>query len=260
MRMIRGLGAAVTLLVGVSVAVAKDDAADLTRLTEVLQVGPGSVVADVGAGPGALLTIPMATAVGPSGKVIATDIGDMFAKLRETVQKAGARNVEVIEGQPSNSNLPPECCDGIFIRNVYHHFADPAAMNTSLWASLKPGGRLAIIDFRPRGPEAISPADRDEGDQHGVSPESVTTELLAAAFQLIMSEDRSDADRWFLVVVEKPLRPILQKELRISAAQDFTRIVAGLDIFSSIPADIRRMSEVLLPEFDARSAWYQQPG
>jgi ubiquinone/menaquinone biosynthesis C-methylase UbiE len=214
MRSIRGIGAAVTLLVGVSAAVAQNDAADLKRLTEVLQVSPGSVVADVGAGPQALLTIPMATVVGPSGKVYATDVGDMLGKLRETVQKAGAQNVEVVEGHPSNSNLPPECCDGIFIRNVYHHFADPAAMNASLWASLKRGGRLAIIDFRPRGREAISPADRDEGDQHGVSPESVTKELLTAGFQLITSEDRSDADKWFLVVVEKPLRPILLSDLR----------------------------------------------
>jgi hypothetical protein len=67
---------------------------------------------------------------------------------RETFQKAGAQKVEVIEGQPSSSNLPRECCDGIFIRSVYQNFADRAAMNASLWASLKPG-RLAIIDVPP---------------------------------------------------------------------------------------------------------------
>jgi ubiquinone/menaquinone biosynthesis C-methylase UbiE len=201
-RIIRAIGA-VTLLLGVSASVAQNNAADLTRLTEVLQIRPGSVVADVGAGPEALLTIPMATAVGASGKVYATDIGDMLAKLRETVQKAGAQNVEIIEGQSSRTNLPTDCCDGIFIRNVYHHFADPAAMNASLFASLKRGGRLAVIDFRPRGREADSPADRDEGDRHGVRPESVAKELQAAGFQLVTIEDRPNADKWFLVVVEK---------------------------------------------------------
>ncbi len=204
MRRIGAIGAALTLLVMGSAVIAQDNAADLARLTEVLRLGRGSVVADVGAGPEALITIPMAAAVGPSGKVYATDLRDMLAKLREAIQKAAARNVEVIEGQPSSSNLPPECCDAIVVRNVYHHFADPATMNASLWASLKRGGRLAVIDFRPSGREAISPADRAEGDHHGVSPESVTKELLAAGFQLVTSEDRPGADKWFLVVVERP--------------------------------------------------------
>ena len=204
MRTIRGLGAIVMLVAGVSAALAQNDAADHARLTEVLHVGPGSVVADVGAGPEALLTIRMASTVGPSGKVYATDIGDMLPKLRESVRRAGVQNVEVIEGQSSSTNLPAECCEGIFIRNVYHHFADPAAMNASLWKSLKPGGRLAIIDFRPRGREASSPGDRDEGDRHGVGRETVTRELLQVGFELITSDDRSNT--WFVVVVAKPAK------------------------------------------------------
>jgi ubiquinone/menaquinone biosynthesis C-methylase UbiE len=193
----------VALLLGASAALAQDNAADVARLTEVLQVQvhPGSVLADIGAGPEALLTIPMARSVGASGRVYATDIGEMLPRLRETVRKAGVQNVEILEGQAWSTNLPNECCEGIFIRNVYHHFADPAAMNGSLWMSLKAGGRLAIIDFRPRGREATSPADRDEGDQHGVNPETVTRELLLAGFELLTSEDRPD--RWFLVIVEK---------------------------------------------------------
>jgi predicted methyltransferase len=194
--------AIITILVGASVAVAQDNAADFTRLTEVLQVRPGSVVADIGAGPEALLTIPMATRVGPAGKVYATELGGL-ERLRQTVRKAGMQNVEVLEGDPSRTNLPTECCDAIFIRNVYHHFADPAAMNASLWKSLKSGGRLAIIDFRPVGQEA-APGRRDGGDQHGVSAATVIQELLQADFKLMSSEDRPD--RWFLVVVEKPAR------------------------------------------------------
>jgi ubiquinone/menaquinone biosynthesis C-methylase UbiE len=202
MRMTRAISTIVILLTGVAAAVAQNDTADHAWLADALRVGPGSVVADVGAGPEALLTIPMAGTVGPSGKVYATDIGDTVEKLRQRVRKADLPNVEIIEGGPSSTNLPAECCDAIFIRNVYHHFADPAAMNASLWQSLKPGGRLAIVDFRPRGREASSPEDRDQGDQHGVSRETVSKELLQAGFELIASEDR--AKTWFVVVVAKP--------------------------------------------------------
>jgi ubiquinone/menaquinone biosynthesis C-methylase UbiE len=199
-----GIVALVVLLTWTSFAQAQDNTADVARLTEVLRVSPGQVLADIGAGPEALLTIPMAKAVGPAGKVYATDLGQMLGRVRDSVERAGAMNVEIVEGQPSGTNLPENCCDGIFIRNVYHHFADPPAMNASLWRTLKPGGRLAVIDFRPRGSEAASPAGRDGGDQHGVSPETVSRELAQAGFRLISSEDRPD--RWFIVVVEKAVR------------------------------------------------------
>ena len=191
----------IATLVTSSVIHAQDNAADAARLFEVLRVAPGQVLADIGAGPEALLTIPMARAVGPAGKIYATDVAEMLGRVRETIEKSGLTNVEVIEGQPSATNLPPECCEAMFIRNVYHHFADPSAMNASLWRSLRPGGRLAVIDFRPRGSEAASPADRDDGDQHGVNPGTVSKELVQAGFTLISSEDRPD--RWFIVVVEK---------------------------------------------------------
>ena len=167
-------------LVAGSAIQAQDNAADAARLVEVLRVAPGRVLADIGAGPEALLTMPMAKAVGTAGRVYATDLGELLGRLRQTIAKAGVGNVEVIEGHPSATNLSAECCHGIYIRNVYHHFADPPAMNASLWRSVKPSGRIAVIDFRPRGSEAAAPADRDEGDQHGVSPETVSRELVQA--------------------------------------------------------------------------------
>ena len=195
------------LLVGTAVLAAQVGVvkvADLDRLlVEVLQVRPGAVLADIGAGPDALLAARMARHVGPSGRVYATEIGERaLGNLREAIRREDVKNVEVIEGHPARTNLPTECCDGIYIRNVYHHFADPPAMNRSLFDSLKAGGRLVIIDFYPQGREAISPADRDTGGQHGVTLETVTTELLQEGFELILSEKRPDM--WFWLVVQRP--------------------------------------------------------
>ena len=98
--------AAVVVLLHEGPALAQDNAADATRLIDVLRVLPGQVLADIGAGPGALLTIPMARTVGPAGKVYATDIGDMVGRVRASITKAGLDNVEVVEG-PAREHEPP---------------------------------------------------------------------------------------------------------------------------------------------------------
>ena len=111
-------------------------------------------------------------------------------------------NVQILVGEPSRTNLPPECCDAIFVRYLYHHFADPPAMNASLRQALRPGGVLAIIEFAPNGREAPTPADRAGGDTHGVGAESVARELQQAGFELITSERQPG--RTVRVVVRKP--------------------------------------------------------
>jgi SAM-dependent methyltransferase len=119
------------------------------------------------------------------------------------MEKAEAANVTVLDGDANRTNLPEGCCDAVFMRSVYHHFEDPAAMNRSLRDSLRPGGRLAVMDFTPpNGAEASSPAGRDEDGHHGVTPETVLKELVQAGFKRVQVEER-DA-RGFLVVVRKP--------------------------------------------------------
>jgi ubiquinone/menaquinone biosynthesis C-methylase UbiE len=199
----------VSVLLLVTASAQQDEvAADTVRLIEALKAGPGSVVADIGAGPEALVAIPMARHVGPSGRVYATDLGQKSVQLlTETIKKSGLNNVEIIEGAGSATNLPDRCCDGIFIRFVYHHFGDPPVMNASLRKALKPGGRLAVMDFLPRGAEAADPGGRGAGDQHGVTPETVAKELLAAGFELVSADPRSAKRDVFLVVVQNPQAP-----------------------------------------------------
>jgi SAM-dependent methyltransferase len=94
------------------------------------------------------------------------------------------------------------CCDAIFMGNVDHHFADPVVMTKSMAAALKPGGRVAVVDFAPtRGTEAPTPADRANEKTHGVTAESVARELKEAGLEVVQREPGND--RWFMVVATK---------------------------------------------------------
>lgn len=165
-----------------------------------LGLQPGQTVGEIGAGNGAL-TIAAARLVGATGHVYTSELGvNRLRTLAAAVQKSGLGQITVVTGDPNGTNFPESCCDAIFMRNVYHHFADPAAMNASIFRALKPGGRVAIVDFEPsRGrPEAASPGDRADNDSHGVSPASVTRELQAAGFEIVAND--AAANRWFMVV------------------------------------------------------------
>ncbi|HYN05758.1 MAG TPA: methyltransferase domain-containing protein [Vicinamibacterales bacterium] len=160
----------------------QDDAADAARLIEMLDIRPGSTVADVGAGPGPLVPL-MSRHVGPSGRLYATDINaDRLGELRKLATSESLPNVTVLEGAAARTNLPDGCCEAIFMRHVYHHFADPNEMNASLLRSLKPGGRLAVLDFAPTAGKSSPPGSRNEGDAHGVMAVTVIEELKAVGF------------------------------------------------------------------------------
>ena len=132
---------------------------DAPKLMEVLEVKPGMAVADIGSGGGAMTVVLGHWNRG--GQVFATDITERALRLtREYAKKEGLTNVTVIEGAAAATNLPADCCDAVFLRHVYHHITEIAAFNKSLLASLKPGGRLAIIDFEARKP---NPAEIPEG-------------------------------------------------------------------------------------------------
>jgi precorrin-6B methylase 2 len=150
---------------------------EVRRLVALLRLEPGMAIADVGAGLGAW-TLRFAQWTGPSGHVYTTDIGEeQLAALRALVERERLSNVTVIRGAAASTNLPAGCCDAILMRNVFHYVTEPAAMIRSFAESLKPGGRLAIVDFPPRPnttPAAGVPANR--GGQ-GVPPDVVESEV-----------------------------------------------------------------------------------
>jgi ubiquinone/menaquinone biosynthesis C-methylase UbiE len=150
---------------------------EVPELVKLLELQPGMTVADVGAGFGAW-TMRFSKAVGPSGRVYSTDVGaPQLAALREAAKREALGNIIVVEGAANTTNLPARCCDAILIRDAYHHLTQADAIVRSLAAALKPGGRLAVIDFPPRPNSDVPsgvPADRLG---HGVPSEVVEREV-----------------------------------------------------------------------------------
>lgn len=118
------------------------------RVIQTLAIQPGENIADLGAGSG-YFTFRMADAAGPGGKVYAADIdAPMIDFLKKEIEKRGYKNVETIMGDPSDPKLPEDGINLIFLCNVYHHLENQVAYFKNLKKSLRPVGRIAIIDFQ----------------------------------------------------------------------------------------------------------------
>jgi ubiquinone/menaquinone biosynthesis C-methylase UbiE len=157
---------------------------EIKRLAELMEWKPGAIAADIGAGDGQY-TFAAAEHVGTSGKVYATEIdAKKLAELKAEVAKRKLQNVLVVESKEADTNLPTACCDAIFLRHVYHHLTKPTEFDANLVRSLKPGGRLAIIDFPARGGlEPVEGVPSNRGG-HGVPQKIVIDELTAAGLQM----------------------------------------------------------------------------
>lgn len=158
----------------------QQEAAELATL---LKWHSGSVVGEIGAGHGQL-TVAAAERVGPSGKVYSNELDpDEFAHLQELA--AAHKNIVAIKAADASTNFAPNCCDSIFMRLVYHHLTKPAAIDASLFQSLKPGGELAVIDENPRPGSTIPPGVPKDRIGHGIPQKVLISELTAAGFRVV---------------------------------------------------------------------------
>jgi ubiquinone/menaquinone biosynthesis C-methylase UbiE len=180
-----------------------DAVGEIKRLAALMDWKPGSVVADIGAGDGSY-SFAAVQQVGPSGKVLATEIDSKkLEDLRAEVTKRNLQNMIVVESAAAETNLPPACCDAIFLRRVYHHLTKPAEFDASLLRSLKPGGRLAIIDFPARsGLGSVEGVPANRGG-HGIPEKIVIEELTAAGLQLEKSVDDWPHESYCVLFVKK---------------------------------------------------------
>jgi SAM-dependent methyltransferase len=147
---------ALTWLIIPAVAVQTPPETEFPEIADLLQLKSGSIVADVGAGSGSW-TILLADNVGPTGHVFATDVRPEFVSgIRQATAKLP--NVTVVLGTQDSTELPPQCCDAVLLRMVYHAFRNPKAMRGSLARALRPGGRVLVIDFPgDTGPVPLRP-------------------------------------------------------------------------------------------------------
>jgi ubiquinone/menaquinone biosynthesis C-methylase UbiE len=164
---------------------ARPAAADeMAKLAAIMDWKQGTVVADIGAGDGRY-SFAAEEYVGATGRVFATEIDkEKLAKLRDEIKKRNLQDVTALESGEAETNLPASCCDAIFLRRVYHHLTKPLEFDASILRSLKPGGKLAIIDFPPHpeyGKVRGVPKDRED---HGIQQKILIEEVTKTGFQL----------------------------------------------------------------------------
>ncbi len=123
------------------------------KLLKALALKPGMTVADIGAGTG-YHSFRMAPAVGPKGKVIAVDIQpQMLALVEARAKRDKVTNVVTRKSTEADPKLEPGTVDLILLVDVYHEFAFPYEMGEKMVAALKPGGRIALVEFRLEDPK-----------------------------------------------------------------------------------------------------------
>jgi len=121
------------------------------RVIAALDLKPGQSVADVGAGTG-YFTVKLAKSSG-APKVFASDIEpNMVKHLQHRAMTEGLKNVTAVQATKESPKLP-EPVDVVLVVDTYHHIADRVAYFNALKRSLKPGGRVAIVDFKKGSPE-----------------------------------------------------------------------------------------------------------
>jgi FkbM family methyltransferase len=145
-------------------------------VVKALQLKAGDQIADIGAGTG-LYTRLFAQAVGPSGRVYATDIAPQFlAYIAANAQKDGLKNVTTVRGGDRDTNLKANSVDVAFSSDVYHHFEYPLTMNASIRRALKPNGRLYVLEMEKSGSQTA----------HVRAPKSdVIAEIEKSGFKLV---------------------------------------------------------------------------
>ncbi|MCC3243788.1 class I SAM-dependent methyltransferase [Methylocystis sp. WRRC1] len=162
------------------------------QVLDALKLAPNASVADIGAGTG-YFSVRIAKRV-PQGKVFSADIEkDMVRYLGERAKKEGLANIVPVQASPESANLS-EPVDVILLVDAYHHIGNRVDYFKKLQSSLKPGGKLVIIDFRMENTDGPP-------KEHRVSIEKATEELKSAGYSLIETQDF--LPRQYLAVFKK---------------------------------------------------------
>ena len=148
------------------------------RALDLIGIAKGSTAADIGAGAG-YMTWRLAERVGPSGKVYANDIQQgMLDLLRRNMRQRKLENVEPVLGAIDDPKLPEGVADLVLLVDVYHEFSEPQKMLRRIRASMRPDGRLVLLEYRAEDPKVpIRP-------EHKMTVAMVKAELEPEGFRL----------------------------------------------------------------------------
>lgn len=173
------------------------------RVMDLLEVGAGQTVADVGAGEG-YFTFHLAARVGATGKVYAVDISEkVLAQVRERAARTSAVQVQTILGQADDPKLPSGLLDAALVVDAYHEFRAYDAMLRGIHRALKPGGRLGILDENI----ALGQSRQRYHEQHHIPAELVIEDAVRNGLRLVYFEADFAGPRTakqYLVILEKP--------------------------------------------------------
>ncbi len=165
------------------------------RLAKVLKIEAGMRVADIGAGTGAL-ALALAEGLGPSCEILATELSparlDALSRLNAG---PGGRPLTVVAATATDTGLPDDCCDAVYMRAMLHHVSEPEQFAAAVRRAVRSGGRVAVIDFPPGGLPF-------HGADHGITPERVVGAFTSSGLTL-----RERIDDWgggmFLLLFEE---------------------------------------------------------
>ncbi len=169
----------------------------LSLLIKSLDLKPGLVIADIGAGSG-VISVLMAEKVLPGGKVLAVDVQqEMLDRLRDNLKKLKITNVEPFKGTEKSTLLKPASVDLAIMVDVYHELEFPYEMMLDISQSLKPGGRVAFVEYRKEDPDVPIKL------VHKMTEEQVKKEITLPEFGLKWSKTISVLPWQHIVVFEK---------------------------------------------------------
>ncbi len=174
------------------------------QIMDALQIAEGSVVADLGAGSG-WFTIRLARRVGPNGKVFAEDVQQpMVSAMNVRIKREGLEKiVQTVLGTPSDPRLPSRALDAVLIVDSYYEMEHPVVLLRNVAASLKPGGRLGIVNFTKEGFGPGPPMEER------VDAERVITDAQAAGLRL---QSRPDILPYQYLLVFERAKPTASKQ------------------------------------------------
>lgn len=151
------------------------------HVLDVLALREGMTVADVGAGSG-YFTVRIARRIGPTGRVFATDLQpEMLALLKK--RAAGLANVVPTLATPDDARLPRGEVDLVLMVDVYHELPRPKETLAQIRAALRPGGRLALVEYRGEDPRVAIK------EEHKMTLAQIRRELEANGFVFAGSDE-----------------------------------------------------------------------